>query len=1088
MGLTSKLRKDDAAVFCALALAAHYFPGPPDEHGQPTARFRYAAFLLSGQYDKWSAWASLPHEEKQRIADVLVNAPGEFASAPAFAAAARKRLATPPAGQAPQFVPVGEPAVTEAASPRVGDDLLGYVDRTLKRVHRDHPRPKPAPPATAGVWMTRKLYAGGVGEIQGRAVLPTFAGSSETDPRQSPPQVYTAAHTPNVEIPTSDLLDLARQLDQRLKPEGRHLHQVLKVLFGQLNTTDTISPKEMIRLCAGATEIFNAPTGTGKSVLVRVMASWFAINRLTLAIVLPTVEATLAAAWDISQDLAFLGHPETCTPLMSPYGLHERAMKVASRIEGSIAEQSAKIRWKISQLSYGCSLNRFTESTHPYPAGSESCMSLYPLPPTKGTRRCPFVPVCGKYQQHHHACTASVVVTNHHNFMMGRMPIGITLDDRPTDGLSVAEFLLRRCHATLIDEIDQFQSTAIGKCSSELVLDSRLDKKIPLQQLHDELGKQPPATVKELVPPVTYARYLTEFLLAAVCEGQLHLRHYEGDSGPVGDRAGMNSTGWHISGGRDRRLIHLLFPESGITSEHEIPQELFDKLNALRPPKPGQDPLADPLSTVELEDHYQEARGVLGELLGHRGTDLLTHAQHRLDELLSDIVKNEHDRAEAVELLIVRTWLSELDDTLNDLTGKTAQLRSSGLASARALAERLERGIGANILPFGMLGRALFGYRVTGLDDPAKTGELTSQSITGDPHTYTAQLGSIVSLTLAGVERPVMGLSATAYFPQAVREHIHSTVKWWMTDAAPDSIRAKKHTITDSLNNPIQISGLPQNLKAAALKALGESLYDTRIHPELERLEKEDKDRAHAAVVVNSYLHCRYIALGIYNSGNYTSGLCVAVPPDKERRSDLPPLPAGIVELTPEEFETFPSKGKILIVPMARIARGLNIVIGTKSAITPVYLCTRPLALLSDPPEMYASVNAAGLNSLPKEPSDDPVAALTAARTEAWRRLSLIMRSAPGFGSTHKVLQEEIVAGMVVDMIQLAGRARRGGTDMTLHLVDYAFHRDSWQADLASILQRMHTNWDEDERRRMNDIYREALAAFLAYAGIDPAA
>lgn len=265
MGLTSKLRKDDAAVFCALALAAHYFPGPPDEQGQPTARFRHAAFLLSGQYDKWSAWASLPHEEKQRLADVLVNAPGEFASAPAFAQAARKRLATPPAGHAPQFVPVGEPAVAEAASPRVGDALLDYVDRTLKRVHKDHPRSKPASPAGAGVWMTRKLYAGGIGEIQGRAVLPTFAGSSETDPCQSPPQVYTAAHTPNVEIPTSGLLDLARQLDQRLKPEGRHLHQVLKALFGQLNTTDTTSPKEMIRLCAGATEVFNAPTGTGRA-------------------------------------------------------------------------------------------------------------------------------------------------------------------------------------------------------------------------------------------------------------------------------------------------------------------------------------------------------------------------------------------------------------------------------------------------------------------------------------------------------------------------------------------------------------------------------------------------------------------------------------------------------------------------------------------------------------------------------------------------------------------------------------------------------------------------------------------------------
>ncbi|MFJ7245570.1 hypothetical protein ACIQWA_13095 [Kitasatospora sp. NPDC098652] len=1088
MGVTGKLRKDDAAVYCALALAAHYFPGPLDEHGQPAATFRHAAFLLSGQYDKWDGWARLPHADKQRLADVLVNAPGELAGAPAFGKAARRILAATAAGQAPQFVLVGEPHTAVAASPRIGDDFLGYVDRTMKRVHKDHPRPKPPQPAAAGQWLTRTLYAGGIGEIQGRAAIPVLAGGTEADPCQTPPQVHTAAHVPNIEIPTSGLLDLARQLDLRLKPDGRHLHQVLKALFGQLNSTDMLSPKEAIRLCAGATEVFNAPTGTGKSVLVRVMASWFAINGLALAIVLPTVEATLSAAWEISQDLAYLGREETCTPLMSPYGLHDRAMKIVSRIDGSIAEQSAKVLWKIGQLSYGCSLSRFTEATHPYPAGSESCMSLYPLPPSKGTRRCPFVPVCGKYQQHYNACTASVVVTNHHNFMMGRMPIGVTLDDRPVAGLTVAEFLFRRCHATLVDEIDQFQSTAIGKCSSELVLDSRLDKKLPLQQLHDELRKQPPATVKELVPPVTYARYLTEFLLAAVCEGQLHLRHYEGDGGPVGDRAGMNSTGWHISGGRDRRLIHLLFPEAGITIEHEIPQELFDKLNALRPPKPGQDPLTDPLAAVELEGHYVEARAILGELLGHRGADLLTHAQHRLNDLLKDVVKDEHDRAEAVELLIVRTWLSELDDTLNDLTGKTAQLRASGLASARALAERLERGIGANILPFGMLGRALFGYRVTGLDDPAKTGELTSQSITGDPHTYTAQLGSIVALALAGTERPVMGLSATAYFPQAVREHIHSTVKWWMTDAAPDSIRAKKHTITDALNDPIQISGLPQHLKAGALKELGERLYDTRIHPELQRLEKQDKDRAHAAVVVNSYLHCRYIALGIYNSGNYTGGLCVAVPPDKERRSDLPPLPGGIIELTPEEFETFPTKGKILVVPMARIARGLNIVIGTKSAITPVYLCTRPLALLSDPPEMYASVNAAGLNSLPKEPSDDPVAALTAARTEAWRRLSLIMRSAPGFGSTHKVLQEEIVAGMVVDMIQLAGRARRGGTDMTLHLVDYAFHRDSWQADLATILTRMHTNWDEDERRRMDDIYREALAAFLAYAGIEPAA
>jgi hypothetical protein len=31
----------------------------------------------------------------------------------------------------------------------------------------------------------------------------------------------------------------------------------------------------------------------------------------------------------------------------------------------------------------------------------------------------------------------------------------------------------------------------------------------------------------------------------------------------------------------------------------------------------------------------------------------------------------------------------------------------------------------------------------------------------------------------------------------------------------------------------------------------------------------------------------------------------------------------------------------------------------------------------------------------------------------------------------------------------------------------------------------MYDGWHPDQRRQMNAIYREALAAFLAYAGID---
>ena len=77
MGLM-KLPKRDAAICAALALAAHYFPAT-DNDGKPLASFRHAAFLLSGQIDKWAVWCSLPQSEKQRIAAVLAFAPEDLA-------------------------------------------------------------------------------------------------------------------------------------------------------------------------------------------------------------------------------------------------------------------------------------------------------------------------------------------------------------------------------------------------------------------------------------------------------------------------------------------------------------------------------------------------------------------------------------------------------------------------------------------------------------------------------------------------------------------------------------------------------------------------------------------------------------------------------------------------------------------------------------------------------------------------------------------------------------------------------------------------------------------------------------------------
>jgi hypothetical protein len=378
--------------------------------------------------------------------------------------------------------------------------------------------------------------------------------------------------------------------------------------------------------------------------------------------------------------------------------------------------------------------------------------------------------------------------------------------------------------------------------------------------------------------------------------------------------------------------------------------------------------------------------------------------------------------------------MTELDEALAELQKKAQDYRSSGLRSAQKLAEALPVNAVVATLPLGMLERSITGYRVTGLEDRDKSAELVAQTLAGDPHTFVAELGGIVSLRLAGVERAVMALSATAYFPQAVREHLHAPVRWWMTDAQANSIRARKHRIDYSeghplFGQPIKISGTHQSQKKESLIELGGNLYDQYIHRELERAKAKDPDRAHVLVVANSYEQCAHLATG---------------------------------------------------------ARGLKIVKGTRSAVRSVYLCVRPLALLTDPAEMYASINAAGLRALLRESDEDPTQALIRAREAAQDRLELLLRTSPQFTAMHKSLQEEVVAGMIVDLIQLAGRARRGGTEAVLHMVDYAFHEDTWSADLETVLRRIHAQWPPQVRARMNSLYGEALGAFLSYAGIEP--
>src|SRR5690606_22146588 len=152
--------------------------------------------------------------------------------------------------------------------------------------------------------------------------------------------------------------------------------------------------------------------------------------------------------------------------------------------------------------------------------------------------------------------------------------------------------------------------------------------------------------------------------------------------------------------------------------------------------------------------------------------------------------------------------------------------------------------------------------------------------------------------------------------------------------------------------------------------------------------------------------------------------------------------------------------------------------------VSEIYLCVRPVLSIEDTPWMHASINAAGRNALPAGGRDTPVLAIRAAQKASQDQLRQILRSPSELSNSNPTRRNALVASMLDLLIQLAGRARRGGTDMTLHLVDEAMHDSKFSSDLATVIREIHDDWTPEQRDMMNELYGEALQSFLSYAGI----
>ncbi|MBV9024251.1 MAG: hypothetical protein JO362_10770, partial [Streptomycetaceae bacterium] len=881
-------------------------------------------------------------------------------------------------------------------------------------------------------------------------------------------------------------------------PDNAYLHNTLTKFFHQLKTVDDSLTE--FAVISGMVNLLNAPTASGKTVLTRVLASWAAFRGFRIALVVPDVESTLDMRWTIANDLTWLHQHKhlkklhTVAALFSPRGMYRRALtRAALNSNLEITAWQKRRKTDIGLLAYGCGQRSLMEPHDLYPHGEENCFTLTAVGEGGDTpHACPFVRHCGKFAQFYDAQDATVIVTSHANLMAGTTRIGMVLDGqevrgrpRGTAGLTVLETVLRGCDAVVIDEIDAFLSTVIDSCVTETTLASRRVES-DLWNIGKDFRRLPTFHASQILNSLSHADHMANsVLLWSIAKNGIKLNPGAVDDGSKG--ASRDNAGWRMAKSRDREILAVLFPGQVMRGDPIVPSRLAF-LDALMPGRWHEDA---PDNQPEMPDGATDWDGVqqaLRAVVAPRGDTYFAEVKTGLHDLLSKTVEDGQQRAALINLLISRAVLLDLESSLRELRYQAQSARHLDLASVRKILDAIESSAVAGLYPTAMLGAAINGFQLKGMDQRETSAELMTRFIGGDPHTFVSELGGLTALLSAGVERPILGLSATSYFPQAVSEHVHAPVRWWIPDIRPRSITVLAdpvHRDGKEGKEAIRVGGIYAERKPAVLRELGQAMYEQKIQRRLKKLKNSKPHQARALLVTNSYEQAAHLASGVAMAEGLAHRVCVLVKSHDQPQDYEKNIPAHVTRLTREELHQFPGFGEVLVAPLPLIYRGLNIVVGVRSAVHDVYLCTRPYLSIEATAWLHASVNAAGMNALPPGGSDNPVEAIRAARDAAWARLMMILRSPANFSNITTDLQEELVATMIVQLIQLAGRGRRGETDMRLFIVDESMNDASFSAGMAAIIRRIEQSWSLEQRTVMEELYGEALKAFLAYADMN---
>lgn len=1011
-----------------------------------TPRVGDAAVFATGLLSAWPEWDEQSPAIQRRIATFVLHKSSSIESRHRFEQTAAEVIEDGTYDL--RFI---ETAEEECYTYDGGKPLKPLIDDLWDEFQAERSfREAAEPPDEQTVDRFRDVGKDRVIRVRSRHTTYEIPASHRNDPD---PVALEPAPSADVSLKPDRLQTLAQRIADQTEEKG-HVPQYLSGFLEDVELRgDVCADPDGIAVPSGELQLVVAPTASGKSILSRLFAMDVAHGGTPTAIVVSDIQEVIDTVQVIEGHARDLGWEDLqVAPLFSPRSLYEKTAEALQHGAGTgSGKDGNRESFALNRLGYSCFLNAYAEDDDRTPEpGKEPCFRLH-QDGASNFRSCPVGGACGRPALQRDALQADVVVVNHHSMLSGQCHYPVQLPDESGRGpqeFSIKELLLHRCGLILVDEVDSFQEVAVDMKASSVSLyesDTVPTTIVEAEQTALQDG------MTDLSRPLSFVRLMAREIVTLINDGDL-------------DWPDWQSMRW--SGQKDAWLIQRLY---GVDPTEEDGNQAYRRLEGL----------VGRADQVEQRRHEQNVRAALQPVTTW---SLKQPSDSTRDHLLSLREAFEtwnwsgeeppaDERRQIESDLFLRAALGEIEGAFQQIRARVARLLSTDSEEGRTLYNALQRFGAVTPSPAGLLQRHSYGFYLQKNDGQVQ--HLKIQGFAGDPHGDVRELGGLTALGTCGHERTVVGLSASGHFAGSPLFDCDGAN--WLVQPDPER-QIRFHRTEAYKNEPDRpshrISGIAmRSERKAETRSVAQTLApDLQRH--LQHLQRnEDAPAEQILAVTGSYDETRWVTRGFLNSGALETendpGIRAVLrdgdstdEPWRSRRRDI---------------ERFPETGAgVLVAPLKVVARRHNIVDAVgNSALGAIYLMVRPVPPVGDVTSLLAYTNydvaQTGSANGVKERLDDIRRRAEARRHEFQANATYLSRMKP-------VVRHHLMANLLVELLQLAGRARRGGTHADVHLVDGAF----WTGQLTwpDIVSELLDWWKrEGEYEQMRDLHGSLVYA-----------